>query len=585
MSTNPRLSVAAVYGLHCVVSFTIMAGFSLTSGCSHQGHPNARPPVTGRQESISNYPQLQHDYAVIDEISVEQVVHDWDRGLRRSLSLIELLRESLDSATRLLSVLQNAEAVLPDWQAVELELLRTIDESFDNSKDELYYYSFRDRRGEDEAGGQEQGYLVLRAGEIRNEYPIAGNLRDVDRIWNSDAPRLRAAKEDGKQSRTEAVIPRQPIQGSRTVSNIARSNSFTNSLGMTLVPVPIANRKLLFSQLETRVADYTTFVEATSRQWQKPSFKQLPSHPAVNVTWLDAEAFCAWLTERERSQGWIRPWQEYRLPTDVEWSRAVGLAVEAGRTPAERQRAGTRSYFPWGGSWPPPMECGNYGVDIAVDAFTNTSPAGSFRPNVFGLYDLGGNVWEWCQDWSDRESEARLLRGGSWDSSDMESLQASYRLSMRPVWASERFGFRCVLLLEREPPPRLESQKEQFFSRHPNLRDYYLAFDEASLAMLEARIRDDYSRRAAIVLATKEAISGGADLAVLLSKMEDKLRTEEKAYSELLREIQRARDSAWIKLYYYISKESEDPSQGLLVVRDGRVDKKFPIKRTGIRRN
>lgn len=109
---------------------------------------------------------------------------------------------------------------------------------------------------------------------------------------------------------------------------------FTNDLGMRFVPVPIKGgpgdgKSLLFSVWETRVKDFSAFVDATnydaktksdgkqmSENWQSPGFEQNGDHPVVFVNWNDARAFCKWLTDAERKSGHIKPNQHYRLPTD-----------------------------------------------------------------------------------------------------------------------------------------------------------------------------------------------------------------------------------------------------------------------------
>jgi len=78
---------------------------------------------------------------------------------------------------------------------------------------------------------------------------------------------------------------------------------------------------------ETRVQDYETFVIETKRfDWPKPDFSQGPTRAAVTWSWEDAHAFCAWLTERARKAGKLASSERYRLPSDHEWSCAVGIA-------------------------------------------------------------------------------------------------------------------------------------------------------------------------------------------------------------------------------------------------------------------
>ncbi|MEY2484960.1 MAG: eukaryotic-like serine/threonine-protein kinase [Verrucomicrobiota bacterium] len=234
---------------------------------------------------------------------------------------------------------------------------------------------------------------------------------------------------------------------------------WTNSLGMKFVNVgPVR-----ISVWETRVQDYDAYCAATGRRHDPPDFQQGPTHPVVKVNWFDASAFCQWLTEKERQESLIPEGQSYRLPTDVEWSAAVGLRNEGGATPEARDGK-IRNEFPWGKQWPLPSGAGNYAdksarsgdrtrgdiIENYADGFGQTAPVGSFKPNALGLYDLGGNVWEWCfegykgkggagtRDWG-------VLRGGSWATGKRMELQSSYRNVIDRNDRDVIFGFRCVL--------------------------------------------------------------------------------------------------------------------------------------------
>ena len=219
---------------------------------------------------------------------------------------------------------------------------------------------------------------------------------------------------------------------------------WTNSVGMKFAPV--AGTSVLFSIWDTRVQDYQAFVTATGRLWMnnaKNQFDQGPTHPALWVAWEDAQAFCRWLTDKERREGTITSAQEYRLPTDLEWSAAVGLENETGRTAMERSGK-VPDVYPWGTQWPPPYRSGNFGPKLNVDDFEKTSPVGSFAANRFGLYDMGGNVCQWCEDFSTGQSE-RVLRGSTWSTIEQNQLLSSYRRPGRPVGHVSWAGFRCVL--------------------------------------------------------------------------------------------------------------------------------------------
>ena len=156
---------------------------------------------------------------------------------------------------------------------------------------------------------------------------------------------------------------------------------------------------------------------------------------------------------KERKEGILPANQLYRLPTDPEWSKAVGLSEEAGRSPEARDM-GIPDVYPWGNQWPPPANAGNYtgeetGSDVAIkgydDGFAWTSPVGSFPPNQFGLYDMGGNVWQWVMDSWNGESKHKVLRGASWYNGALKlSLLSSCRVSALPDSSTDNYGFRVV---------------------------------------------------------------------------------------------------------------------------------------------
>jgi hypothetical protein len=219
---------------------------------------------------------------------------------------------------------------------------------------------------------------------------------------------------------------------------------FTNSLGMKFVPLG----DIQISIWETRVQDYEAFCRATGRHYEPLDFHQTATDPAVKVSWFDAMAFCKWLTEKEHDENLIEDRQAYRLPTDLEWSMAVGLVNESGATPEIRDGK-IKNEFPWGKQWPLPNGAGNYAA-ASGRRRAATMPVGSFKPNSIGLYDLGGNVWEWCLDTYKGGNSATsrdwgVLRGGSWATSNRLELQSSYRNVVDRNDRDVIYGFRCVL--------------------------------------------------------------------------------------------------------------------------------------------
>jgi serine/threonine protein kinase len=252
--------------------------------------------------------------------------------------------------------------------------------------------------------------------------------------------------------------------------NATQNAPFINSLGMKFVPVPITGgptqgQRVLFSVWDTRVQDYQVFATEAAREWPTPDFGQGPTHPAVQLSWEDAVAFCSWLTERERKAGKLSAQEEYRLPSDHEWSCAAGLGddEDAAKLPVDKD--GTiEDRFPWGTQWIPPAKSGNYaGEELQTllaagkhpyskgwikgydDGYPETAPVGSFAASRLGLFDMSGNVWQWCADWFDKEQKQRVERGASWRDSNRAIVTSSRRYHKTPTTRDPSVGFRIVL--------------------------------------------------------------------------------------------------------------------------------------------
>jgi formylglycine-generating enzyme required for sulfatase activity len=187
------------------------------------------------------------------------------------------------------------------------------------------------------------------------------------------------------------------------------------------------------------VAAYKQFVNDRP-QWRMPGsprFKRdwsKEDHPVVNVTWDGAQAYCAWAGGTGG-----------RLPTEAQWEYA-----------ARGGKAGLQ--YPWGNEITP--ENANY----SDSKWKGTSPMRSYPPNMWGLYDMAGNVWEWVVDWYDKDNYAtrpshqpsddplgpdhgtglRVLRGGSF-ANDPRFLRVANRNGNASGYGSLTFGFRCVL--------------------------------------------------------------------------------------------------------------------------------------------
>jgi sulfatase modifying factor 1 len=175
--------------------------------------------------------------------------------------------------------------------------------------------------------------------------------------------------------------------------------------------------------------------------WKSPGFKQTDDHPVVLVSWTDAQAFCRWLSEKEKKQ--------YRLPSEAEWEYAC--------------RAGTKTAYAYGNDPQDLTLFGNFGDRPSAkprDGYHRTAPVGQFKRNKFGLYDMHGNVWEWCEDryvpnsyTAEKQSNpagptsgtARVQRGGGWSSSAHRCRSAARIGRHLSSYRGGYLGFRIAL--------------------------------------------------------------------------------------------------------------------------------------------
>jgi formylglycine-generating enzyme required for sulfatase activity len=188
--------------------------------------------------------------------------------------------------------------------------------------------------------------------------------------------------------------------------------------------------------------------------WQQTGYELTADHPVVNVTWNDAQAFCEWLSKKEG--------KKYRLPTEAEWEYAC--------------RAGTKTRYVSGNDPESVAKFGNIADASGVaqglkqfpdykqfalkagDGYYTTAPVGKFAPNAFGLHDMHGNVWEWCQDYYDenyyskspvddpqgpKEGRIYVRRGGAFHTFPLY-VRSSFRNWNSPQTRYLNLGFRVA---------------------------------------------------------------------------------------------------------------------------------------------
>jgi formylglycine-generating enzyme required for sulfatase activity len=267
------------------------------------------------------------------------------------------------------------------------------------------------------------------------------------------------------------VVITQPFDLAATEVTVAQFRSFAEASGYTTDAEKHGGAFGCFPDQK----DYVDrFHRAPRITWKSPGFSQDDNHPVVAVSWKDAQAFCQWLSRREDAR--------YRLPTEAEWEYAC--------------RAGTQTWYSWGEDPDEAYRHGNVAdgaleaaqpnttrfqraVQLAAtdgDGNVHTAETARFLPNPWGLFDMHGNVWEWCQDrWSEdayerffhgvpRQKRAqlivrdpvfeketdqhkyddwRVMRGGAWTCAPA-SVRCSIRTFADAGDASVYTGFRVV---------------------------------------------------------------------------------------------------------------------------------------------
>jgi formylglycine-generating enzyme required for sulfatase activity len=182
------------------------------------------------------------------------------------------------------------------------------------------------------------------------------------------------------------------------------------------------------------------------------------TRPVEQVSWYDATNYCGLRTVQELAAGLIPTNCVYRLPTEAEWE----YSARAGTTTALFTGTGLHSgQANFVGFQEYDSEQGEIYNPNGVWPYV-TTPVGSYQPNDWGLYDMAGNVFEYCQDWlgpypdgpvvdphnSYPGYELRVIRGGDWDGSG-DYCRSAFRLGAGPAGADNGLGFRVVLAPEQ----------------------------------------------------------------------------------------------------------------------------------------
>lgn len=229
------------------------------------------------------------------------------------------------------------------------------------------------------------------------------------------------------------------------IENKVAASKFINSLGMNFVYIKPGS----FARNGTKITNtrgyYIQTTEVTQRDWETVMgtcpwegyefVKSSPENPAVYISWLDCQKFIGKLNKKEGIN-------KYRLPTEAEWEYAA--------------RGGSESAYCFGDDAEQLDEYAWYNQNTWNIGEKYAHAVALKKPNQFGLYDMHGNVWEWCADWygefpkkdtidpkGPKEGDKKIHRGGSWYY-DAARCTASGRYSLQPDYKYFSLGFRLA---------------------------------------------------------------------------------------------------------------------------------------------
>jgi formylglycine-generating enzyme required for sulfatase activity len=263
------------------------------------------------------------------------------------------------------------------------------------------------------------------------------------------SPAISPVKAENAEAGAPKTKPGSPV----SEPNVPGGMEVTNSIGMKLRLIPAGEFMMGSPGTESGRSDneiqhrvsitkpfYLGVTEVTQEQYQKvmgtnPSQFKGPQNPVEEVSWADAVEFCRKLSAMpaEKTAGHV-----YRLPTEAEWEYAC--------------RSGTTTAYGFGDD---ASRLGDYGW-FEGNWDSKTPPVGEKKPNGWGLYDMHGNVFEWCQDWygvypsgsatdptGATSGSLRVYRGGSW-ASLARSCRSAIRSRFSPGYRNNDLGFRVL---------------------------------------------------------------------------------------------------------------------------------------------
>ena len=296
-------------------------------------------------------------------------------------------------------------------------------EGLNDSEFETQYRScqqaWKKQKGEKEASIKRKAFQLKML--IGTSAVIAVYLLVAAGLWIRSSQNASALAAEKQRQVVAAEKQRQVVAAEKQRQVVAAEKQrqlalppIQNSVGMKFKLLPSPDGATLIGVYEVTQQQYAAMMGSN------PSEFKGANNPVENVSWDDAVAYCAKLSSLPAE---VAAGRVYRLPTESEWEYAC--------------RAGTKTEYSFGDH---EQDLGKYAW-FKDNSGIRTHAVGEKLPNGLGLYDMHGNVWEWC---SDEAGSLRVLRGGSW-SGDAPNCRTAFRVTVGPTARASRNGFRLAL--------------------------------------------------------------------------------------------------------------------------------------------
>jgi sulfatase modifying factor 1 len=342
------------------------------------------------------------------------------------IKYIRIENTKLESIFTQNSSVQNLRA---EWRNNQVDVLYDVTLNNQFSTERISYTSNDDRSFSHRSTLPTTGTIL----NMKNNTEISwDDIKDISKVDTNNLTFIISSQEAEKSYKNMVYIPGGSF---KMGSNLKKDEQPIHKVFVS---------SFYMDKYEVTVAEYREFCRATRSMMPTQPYWNDDTHPVVKVSWLDANRYAKWKGKR--------------LPTEAEWEYAA--------------RSGSRGYlYAWGNIKPFRKRGGNIADESLrsekrfwkiwksyFDGFVFTSPIGAFYSNIYGLYDMTGNVWEWCADWYDaayyknspqrdpkgpEKGTHRVLRGGSWNFGPREVVTTK-RLRYRHDVTLDYIGFRCV---------------------------------------------------------------------------------------------------------------------------------------------